>query len=222
MIQQQCFDKFYQNTGNILLLALIPSNSRVLDCGCGAGDNARVLRARGCQVTGITISPSEMEIASAYCDKVILANLEEGLPKNIGDDFDVIMMSHVLEHLIQPQKILQDAHQVLAPDGILAVALPNALHYSVRLKFLRGKFDYTDSGILDNTHVRFYTYESGRRLIEQNGYNVYHDQSEGTFFLWKLRGLFPGSFVRRLNRRAGQAYPGLFSYQSIYLARLVE
>ena len=101
---------------------------------------------------------------------------------------------------------------------MLAIALPNALHYSVRLKFLRGKFDYTDSGILDSTHVRFYTYESGRRLLERNGYNVYRDQVEGTFPLWKLRGLFPDSFVRRLNQRAGKAFPGLFGYESIYLA----
>ena len=74
MNEKQCSDKFYQNTGNTLLSALIPSNKRVLDCGCGAGDNARVLSTQECQVTGITISPSEMEIASAYCDKVFLAD----------------------------------------------------------------------------------------------------------------------------------------------------
>ncbi len=216
-------EKVYQNLGNPPLLALFPGErGRVLDCGCGAGDNAQILHARGWKVTGITLSSAEQRAAAAFCERVVLANLEAGLPDSVGGPFDVVLMSHVLEHLVAPENLLDAVKTVLAPDGILAVALPNVLYYPVRLGALFGKFEYTVDGIMDETHVRFYTFETGGQLLRKNGYRVLSARGDGAFPLWKLRRLLPDSWVRRLNRLACRAPPGLFGRQSLYLARPAE
>ena len=90
----------YRNQGNLGLLNLLSSSpGRALDCGCGAGDNARVLSGRGWCVTAITIDAREREAAGQFCEAVHLADLENGIPEGIKGLFDVILASHVLEHL---------------------------------------------------------------------------------------------------------------------------
>src|SRR5437879_4260735 len=99
-----CADRTYQNSGNLALLGVIPRfPGRVLDCGCGAGDNARLLAGQGFSVTGITISPSEREIALAHCTDVYLGDLDQGIPTAVRGPYDVIVCSHVLEHLRYPE-----------------------------------------------------------------------------------------------------------------------
>jgi SAM-dependent methyltransferase len=185
----------YSNEGNFPLLALLPQGSgRILDCGCGAGDNARILQAQGRRVTGITLEAGEKDLASRYCEAVVVADLETGLPQEIAGPYDLILFSHILEHLKQPHKILLESKKVLAPGGLIAVALPNVLHYANRFTFLWGKFEYSpDGGLMD--------------------------QTRGNFPLWKLRQFLPGSLVKLLNQLANQLLPGLFGYQCLYLAR---
>jgi 2-polyprenyl-3-methyl-5-hydroxy-6-metoxy-1,4-benzoquinol methylase len=217
----KCIEKLYQNSGNLPLLGLLPeSGRRLLDCGCGAGDNARILKAQGWSVTGITISPSEQLVASVHCDKVYLADLEQGIPKSIDDYFDCVLMSHILEHLVHPENLLRDAKAVLAPNGMIAVALPNVLVYYNRLRFLFGRFEYTDGGIMDETHVRFYTFAAGAELLEANGYKLVKVQSEGRFPLWKARNILPVRLVKALNHFVVKHWPGIFGWQSLYLARV--
>jgi len=203
------------------LLGLLPkSGRRLLDCGCGAGDNARILKAQGWSVTGITISPSEQLVASVHCGKVYLADLDQGIPKAIDDYFDCVLMSHILEHLVHPENLLRDAKAVLAPNGMIAVALPNVLVYYNRLRFLFGRFEYTDGGIMDETHVRFYTFATGAKLLEANGYKLVKVQSEGAFPLWKARNILPVRLVKALNHFVVKHWPGIFGWQSLYLARV--
>src|SRR5882757_9093807 len=124
----------YKNRGNIGLLDLLPSPpGRLLDCGCGAGDNARILMERGWKVTAVTLDRREKEAAAPFCEAVYLADLEEGLPLELSDTFDVVLASHVLEHLANPDRLLHQVHERLNPGGNLAVALPNIAHYSQRL-----------------------------------------------------------------------------------------
>ena len=171
---------------------------------------------------GITISPSELQAASAYCDKVYLADLEHGIPKAIDDKFDYVILSHILEHLVHPEKLLGDIKSVLAPNGLIAIALPNVLFYHNRLRFILGNFDYTDGGIMDETHVRFYTFASGAKLLEASGYRLEKVFSDGAFPMWKIRNILPDSIVKALNRFAVSHWPGLFGLQSLYLARAAE
>jgi SAM-dependent methyltransferase len=128
-------------------------------------DNAALLVDRGWRVTGVTIDPREREAALPFCDDIHLGNLEEGLPNSVTGTFDVVLMSHVLEHLAQPAQLLADVRRRLAVNGVIAVALPNVLHFKQRFRFLQGDFTYTDTGILDRTHLRFYTYTTGRALL---------------------------------------------------------
>jgi 2-polyprenyl-3-methyl-5-hydroxy-6-metoxy-1,4-benzoquinol methylase len=213
-------DRVYQNSGNLPLLELLPPPvGRILDCGCGAGDNARLLSERGWKVTGITLSRGEQIVASAHCERVFIADLEYGLPADIGQGYDVILLSHVLEHLIHPKRLLDDAKRVLASNGLLAVALPNALVYSNRLRLLLGRFEYTEAGLMDKTHLRFYTFSAARALLRTNGWDVLVACADGAFPLWRIRSAIPDGWVNWLNRRACQWCPGLFGFQSLFIAR---
>jgi 2-polyprenyl-3-methyl-5-hydroxy-6-metoxy-1,4-benzoquinol methylase len=220
MTTPSCAERIYRNAGNLPLLALLGTKPgcRVLDCGCGAGDNARVLKSRGWTVTGITISLPEQQTASAYCDKVFLADLDDGIPEQFGPIFDVVLLSHILEHLVHPENLLRDAKKVLSPGGSIAVALPNVLAYPNRLRLMFGNFEYTPTGVMDETHVRFFTFATGAMLLRSNGYRLVAAKADGAFPLWRLRRALPSSIVQLLNQSATKYCPGLFGFQSLYLA----
>ncbi len=215
----ECANRIYQNTGNLALLELIRSKpaGRALDCGCGAGDNARILSIRGWVVDGITISPDEHSKAAQVCKTVHIADLESGIPPIISGGYDLVIFSHVLEHLRNPSRVLTDVHRVLAPGGIVAVALPNVVSWRYRLRFLLGIFEYEEGGIMDTTHVRFYTFASSRRLLESNGFLISTATVEGIFPLARKIGL-PSRIVRLLDQFAGSYWPGVFGWQLLYIA----
>jgi SAM-dependent methyltransferase len=209
-------ERTYRNAGNLPLLDLLPATAgRALDCGCGAGDNARILRSRGWRVTGITLSEDERSLAAEHCERVFVADLEEPLPDAIAGGYDAVVLSHVLEHLVAPERLLRGIKQRLAPGGVVVVALPNVLFYPIRLRASFGRFEYTPDGIMDTTHVRHYTFESGRALLRENGFDVVTAVADGAFPLWKLRRQLPAPVVERIDRAACRWRPGLFGRQSL-------
>lgn len=221
MTRSDCSERVYENAGNQELLKLVSRlpPGRVLDCGCGAGDNARAFASRGWEVVGITVSPGEKSKASRFCTHVHLHDLESGLPPDVSGVFDLIVFSHLIEHLRNPSRILQDAHKVLAVGGHIAVALPNVLYWRYRLQFVVGRFEYEEGGIMDNTHVHFYTFQSGKRLLETHGFQLIESTVEGSFPLRPLRRIMPGA-ARSLDRLACRLWPGCFGYQLLYVAKL--
>jgi SAM-dependent methyltransferase len=216
--ESTCADRTYSNRGNTRLLELLPPGRTLLDCGCGAGDNARVLAAGGWVVTGITISPREAELASRHCAHTIIANLERGVPLR-STQYDVVLISHVLEHLVSPDRLLGSIKALLAPDGVLAVGLPNVANWRVRLALLRGRFEYTDTGIMDETHVKFYTLESGKRLLTRNGYEVTAALADGWLPIGRVRGLIPTPAVDQIDRWCTARFPGLLGFQNVFIAK---
>jgi 2-polyprenyl-3-methyl-5-hydroxy-6-metoxy-1,4-benzoquinol methylase len=211
-------DRVYENAGNPALLALAPSGpGRALDCGCGAGGNARLLRERGFEVTGITVSPGERERASRECERVLLADLEQPLPDEIGAGYDLVILSHVLEHLRQPERLLDAVKQRLRPGGTVLVALPNPLFYPIRLRVLLGRCEYESGGILDDTHLRFYSFASAAALLARAGFRVEDARAEGGFPLWRLRRIAPG-LAARIDAAACRWRPSLFGCQLLYRA----
>jgi SAM-dependent methyltransferase len=213
----------YKNAGNMGLLDLLSSSpGRILDCGCGPGDNAQILRRRGWRVTGVTIDPREQQAAQQFCEIVHVGDLEKGLPPHVDGTFDAVLASHVLEHLARPERLLKELHQRLNPGGVLAVALPNIAHYGQRISLLRGHFNYTETGQLDRTHLRFYTHRTAIQLLEQNGYELVSAVVEGTLPWWKARWLTSLSTVARIDRWAVRRRPNLLGHQSLLLARPVN
>ena len=220
LITQAVGEKVYQNEGNSAVLGEIPEVSRrVLDLGCGAGDNARILGRRGVRVDGVTLSESEALVARRYCETVVIGDLEQGLPAGLASEYDTVIASHVLEHICFTEKLLAGLRPMLAPDGLLIVALPNLLFWKYRLRLCCGVFNYEPSGIMDNTHFRWYSFLSGRRMLEQNGFEVIKAYAEGSFPLSFLRKFLPKFLTQLIDQMAARLCPGLFGYQMIYTAR---
>ena len=214
-----CANRLYHNDGNRTLMALVSGLTprRALDCGCGAGGNAKLLAAAGWDVVGVTLSEQESSVAKKFCRDVFVCDLELGLPPAIGGDFDLVILSHVLEHLSRPQKLLEEIGLALSSRGLIAVALPNVLNWRTRTQFLLGKFEYQESGIMDSTHLRFFTYSSARELLHLAGYHIVSSSVEGSVPLKLLRNLLP-SLASVIDKRACRYFPGLFGHQLLYLA----
>lgn len=161
------------NGGHALALALVGHGQRVLEFGCGEGHVTRVLANRGCSVVGLELDPAAAEIASRFAVEVHVVDLDRDdyISKLIGQEFDVALFGDVLEHLRDPLGALRSVQRVLAPrKGFVVLSVPNVAHADVRLNLLAGRFDYTPSGLLDETHLRFYTRESLDRLVDEAGF----------------------------------------------------
>lgn len=137
---------------------LVGQGQRVLDLGCWTGDLGAVLKARGCTVTGIEVDEAAAEKAGHRLDEVVVADLDTALPSTLvaAGSFDVVLLADVLEHLADPRAVLADAARVLAPGGRVVASVPNVTHGSLRLALLEGRWSYTDTGLLDATHRRFF------------------------------------------------------------------
>jgi ubiquinone/menaquinone biosynthesis C-methylase UbiE len=173
-LQKESSEKIYINSGNEDVLKLVTRpNCKILDAGCGSGSLAQILSDMGHQVNGITISAKEYEAAGKFLQTVYLHNLETGLPENVlHSQYDYVICSHVLEHIVYPDKLLKDIYRVLKPGGFLVVALPNIMHYKSRLQLLAGKFSYQEAGIWDYTHVKWYTFDSAQKLLVDHGFQI--------------------------------------------------
>jgi 2-polyprenyl-3-methyl-5-hydroxy-6-metoxy-1,4-benzoquinol methylase len=147
----------------------IGSHRRGLDVGCANGYIAEYLRAagRGCFVVGIERDDAAVAEATRHCDRLVVGDVEDEVVwKAVGDQFDVVIFGDILEHLRDPLSVLHRARERLTPGGMVLVSLPNIAHARVRWDLLRGRFDYADWGILDRTHLRFFTLRTGRELLE--------------------------------------------------------
>lgn len=223
LILRDCSHSCYDTPPNLALLSLLPSGARrVLDVGCGTGANARLLKDAGIGVYGITVSDMEARSASQFCERVFVHNVEDGLPRDLDGPFDAVLCSHVLEHLANPQPLLSDIKNVLNADplkqGCLLVALPNIAHWKQRIELLRGRFQYQEVGVLDSTHLRFYTFASGRQLLEATGFEVDTAVVEGHFPLPGIRKVAPG-LAKVIDDYSSRRLPGLLGWQMLYRCR---
>jgi O-antigen biosynthesis protein len=145
--------------------------TRVLDVGCGPGTVAQRLVALGCEVVGLDIDPSAVDAMGELTLDAHVVDLDRDDVNDIlGDDhFDVIVCLDVLEHTKDPSRVLGCLLEQLRPDGDVVVSLPNITHGDVRLSLLGGKFEYTQEGLLDATHLHFFDGDAVRQLLADNG-----------------------------------------------------
>jgi 2-polyprenyl-3-methyl-5-hydroxy-6-metoxy-1,4-benzoquinol methylase len=198
-----------------------PAGRRVLDLGCGSGCVAAELRKQGDFVVGVDRAP-EPETA-ARVDQLVVSDLEEGLPDVVveGAPYDCVLAADVLEHLRNPDRLLRELHRVCMPEAILVASVPNIGHWYPRLRIGFGRFDYDHRGILDSTHMRFFTWRSFRRMAYRAGWLV--EERRVTGLPLEILGREGGPGLARaakravsLADRAGRAaWPSLFAYQYV-------
>jgi O-antigen biosynthesis protein len=162
------------NDPRTLALRLIAPGKTVLELGPATGRVTRVLSEQGCQVVAVERDGAMAPNLERYCTRVIVGDVERlSLDEVFGDQrFDVILAGDFLEHLASPLKLLGDLRQYLSEDGYVVASIPNIAHGSVRLSLLNGIFEYKDIGILDRTHLRFFTLESILRLFADAGFAI--------------------------------------------------
>jgi 2-polyprenyl-3-methyl-5-hydroxy-6-metoxy-1,4-benzoquinol methylase len=147
---------------------------RVLDLGCGDGHFAARLAEAGNEVVGVDRldDPEALDAMSKYLQADLDGDLED-LAIQLGNErFDRILLMDVLEHLRSPEDVLAMCSQHLKPDGRLLISVPNVANLTVRLALLAGRWHYTDRGILDRTHMRYFTDRSASRMLNDAGYEI--------------------------------------------------
>lgn len=161
------------------LVDAVPAGARVLDVGCASGYVARALsQERGATTVGIEPDPEMAAAAEAHCERVFAVGVEEAqeMPELVTDRFEAILFGDVLEHLVDPWQALVWARGLLKPGGRVVVSIPNVGHWSVRWSLLRGRFDYQDHGLLDRTHLRFFTHRTAHELARRSGFAVENER----------------------------------------------
>jgi 2-polyprenyl-3-methyl-5-hydroxy-6-metoxy-1,4-benzoquinol methylase len=156
------------------IAAMIADDSRVLDLGTARGPLGRALRARDCVVDGVERDPTSAEVARPHYRTLHIADLEQSDLEALfpGRTYDVVVCADLLEHLRSPDRLLAAIPALLRPRGELLVSVPNVGYTGVVLELLFGRFEYRPRGLLDRTHVRFFTRESMVDLLEQAGFGV--------------------------------------------------
>ena len=170
-------DKRNNTAASVFRLAR-DGRARVLDLGCGPGIVAGALATLADKdVTGVDLEDSHLEAAAERgVQRTISSDLTSAVWSDelAGEQFDVIVLADVLEHLVDPASLLERIRerQLLAPDGFLIVSIPNAGHIAFLALLATGDFPYRPAGLLDATHLRFFTLTSMRRMLEEQGFGI--------------------------------------------------
>lgn len=197
------------STTHSIQARMVDESTMLLDVGCHAGTMGAALRdGKAVKVIGIDTDLEALKVAKTRLENAFIGSIEEtGWVERIQEkgytSFDTILFGDVLEHTRNPDLILREAASILKHNGNIIVSIPNVAYWRVRLGLLLGKWDYQDEGILDRTHLRFFTRSTIRELIETAGYQII-DQDVAGYSLppWLLR-----------------AFPTLLGVQFVYKAR---
>jgi len=164
-------DPTAENNPHAYAIELVGGGRRVLEVGCSVGHVSEHLLAADNTVVGVEIDAESAIEARAVLDTVHVVDLDTTPLTTVEhDEFDVIVLGDVLEHLRDPDPVLADLVTLLAPDGSLVISVPNLAHVDVRLMLLEGRVEYQHDGLLDRTHLRWFTKAGLRDLLERQGF----------------------------------------------------
>jgi 2-polyprenyl-3-methyl-5-hydroxy-6-metoxy-1,4-benzoquinol methylase len=165
-------DNKYTEFDNFIILDYLKNRQKVLDVGCSSGQMGRLIKQRfGSYVYGIDISARNIEIAKKHLDKAFVVDVEKEF--NLDEkEFDVIIFADILEHLYSPLDCIEKFMKYIKPGGYFILSIPNVANWYVRLKLLFGNFDYESSGILDETHIRFFTFKRIVQMLNNAGLKI--------------------------------------------------
>ena len=202
----------------------VPEGARVLDVGCGTGSHTlKFVGGKNCRLLGVEPDSERAAVARSRGLDVLTGRMDEDLLATRGP-FDLIIFSDVLEHVPAPASLLEIAKAGLAPGGVIVASVPNVAHWAVRLMLLSGRFDYRPSGIMDATHLRWFTQKTIRGLFEHSGMRVLEISPSagawmGAYHVWPFRFL-PKTQRIKLVRWLARKLPRLFGYQMVVRATL--
>jgi len=159
------------NSVYAMQLRMVGSNKSVIEFGCSSGHMTAALAERGCQVLGVDVDAAATA-ANRAAQRVLVADLDrpDFLVDLQGHRFDVALFGDVLEHLRDPLGALRAVRELLAPGGYVVACVPNIAHVDVKLTLLNGRFPYGDRGLLDRTHVHFFTREALDQMLADAGF----------------------------------------------------
>ncbi|MGD9797943.1 MAG: methyltransferase domain-containing protein [Acidimicrobiia bacterium] len=212
---------------------------RVLDLGCSDGRLGARLRSLGHEVTGVDVEKHDG--VADQLDHFVEADLDHGIPDEVGGPFDVVLAADVVEHVRDPERVLRAAADRLAPGGVLVASVPNFAHWYPRLRVVTGRFDYDRRGILDAGHIRFFTRRSFERAARRAGLEVVSRSAVAMPQEVMARGGGPARggdtarggdagpggdgegrpgrasrLLERLNQATVAVWPSLFAYQYVF------
>jgi 2-polyprenyl-3-methyl-5-hydroxy-6-metoxy-1,4-benzoquinol methylase len=144
----------------------------ILDVGCSAGYLGEYFKTLGHHVTGIDINAEAIEVAREYLDEVYCESLDIFFAREFKNKFDVVLFGDVLEHVTNPEEILNKTANVLSTDGVVVASIPNVSHLAVRAMLLEGRWEYANLGLLDKDHFRFFTKENIYKLFSDSNFEV--------------------------------------------------
>lgn len=208
---------------NIIARQIRGRDLRILDVGCAAGTIADMVTNAATEIVGIDID--DVPGRSPKITRFLQQDLEQGFDPTALGRFDYILLADVLEHLRNARSVLEKCRAALKPGGQVIVCVPNIAHWSVRFALLFGRFNYRPRGIMDATHVHFYTKSAIRKLLAETGYRVQRFTPTPV----PLPDLFPQmarSILLRVphffDRILARLWPGMFAYQFVLAAVPVE
>jgi SAM-dependent methyltransferase len=226
-IYKKITEKIYLGPGDPNLLRYIrPKHRKILDVGCGNGSNSALIMKHFPKIVadGITISSSESRVCKKIFRRCYLFDItSEKANQRLEDQYDLIIFSHVLEHTVHPIDVLSGFDQVLKTGGEILVIVPNLMHLVNRFKMAQGKFRYTKEGILDFTHLRFFTYQNVvDLLIDQDKYQLKSIDAIGHFTLGIFRRIISKKAAAWFDRLAVKAFPSFFGESFVLLLQKKE
>lgn len=166
--------RYYQQSRPEMLKYVPPGVKRTLELGCGFGNfSAAVKTQLGAECWGIELDPEAARVAGGKLDKVVEGDINQHLDDLPDGHFDCIICNDILEHLVDPYTLLMELKTKLTAEGVVVASLPNIRYCRVLFDLvLCGNWDYKEHGILDKTHLRFFTYKSLKKVFPKLGYEL--------------------------------------------------
>jgi 2-polyprenyl-3-methyl-5-hydroxy-6-metoxy-1,4-benzoquinol methylase len=214
-------DEFCSSHQTILRLAGEGFGRRLLDVGAADGFLAEHLTKQGWEVTGLESNSESASLARGRCHEIVTCDLNHTIPSLKGT-FDMILYGDVLEHLLSPEQVLRKLDRYLAPKGEVIISVPNIAYFWIRLTLLVGRFDYGKRGILDHTHLHFFTLKTFRRFTSKVGLKEMEMVAVPAPLFLLVPDCLHGSWLRVLSRIHAivtRCWPRGLSYQFVVKSR---
>lgn len=214
--------KWGTRSSHHLVLSLIGAGEgrRAIDIGCAQGHLLGELVLRGWECMGVDADASDVATCIARGLNAVELDFSTYTSTSLGS-FDLVVLADVLEHLPDPLRAMRNVHSLLNPGARVVISVPNVAHVSVRAQLLFGRFQYSPRGILDSTHLRFFTRRSVKELLKNSGFTIDTTTASSVplEIVWPAltRSRF-GLIILALNDRLPGLWSGGFAYQNIVVA----